>query len=668
MGLSSKKQTTKSNETATTTPNVPGEALNVINPYYSAVGQFAASNPQQYIAPANAGQQAAYSNALALQNDGSAYGQALSAAKGLLANNGSIAMNGNPSYGPQNQTPTADRAFSWLTQAAMPDQYSTADVAGIGNRAVATGQAGSLGPAAQAGYSTYDAPQLGNASQVNAPRLGQAGQVNLQGYDATQIGDISRYLNGNVERVNAASVLDNFDAYLNPATERLVNATLANYDDYAGRQQAQYAAQGAAAGAFGGSRYGIGEAQLRSDLARQRGLTQAELENTAFNNAAGLSMYDATNRQQADLFNAGAQNERDALAGQLGYQGALFNAGALNDAARYGADAYNQGQLFNTGAQNEFDLAQAGYDFGAQQFNAGSQNDFRLAQAGYDADAARFGAGAANTAELANAQAANQFGLSQFDANNQFSLANMGAQNDAYGQQYGIEAQNAQQNAAAQNNALSQFYGTQADMNQFNAGQANANNQFNAGQANDLAKFNASQELAQRQQQMQTAALIADIQAQRDAGQINDAQAQAQIAQMMWQIQQQQASAVPNQLATVGSLLNPGGTLNTITGQTINSQGTNVSKSSGGLLGDILGAAASLGSAAIAKSERRVKRDIELLGRDDDGLGVYRYNYIWDDNDEMPRIGVMVDEVETLRPWALGPVVDGIRTVNYGAL
>lgn len=56
------------------------------------------------------------------------------------------------------------------------------------------------------------------------------------------------------------------------------------------------------------------------------------------------------------------------------------------------------------------------------------------------------------------------------------------------------------------------------------------------------------------------------------------------------------------------------------------------------------------------------------LGEETDGIGVYAYNYIWDDAIELPRFGVMVDEVERIRPWALGPVVDGVQTVNYGAL
>lgn len=77
-----------------------------------------------------------------------------------------------------------------------------------------------------------------------------------------------------------------------------------------------------------------------------------------------------------------------------------------------------------------------------------------------------------------------------------------------------------------------------------------------------------------------------------------------------------------------------------------------------------------LGSAAgaYAASERRVKTNINKVGEMLDGLGVYTFNYVWDAPEEPLRGGVMVDEVQELRPWALGPVVDGIQTVDYSKL
>lgn len=81
--------------------------------------------------------------------------------------------------------------------------------------------------------------------------------------------------------------------------------------------------------------------------------------------------------------------------------------------------------------------------------------------------------------------------------------------------------------------------------------------------------------------------------------------------------------------------------------------------------GGLLGGLASLGGAAIMASDRRLKKNIQLLGIRSDGLGVYSYEYLWADK---PSIGVMADEVALMRPEALGPSIAGYATVNYGAL
>ncbi|AYJ85781.1 tail fiber domain-containing protein [Sphingomonas paeninsulae] len=92
---------------------------------------------------------------------------------------------------------------------------------------------------------------------------------------------------------------------------------------------------------------------------------------------------------------------------------------------------------------------------------------------------------------------------------------------------------------------------------------------------------------------------------------------------------------------------------------------TGTSKQSGGLLNSLLGAGQ---IAASAFSDPRLKRDVMLIERKDDGLGIYRYRYVWDDDTAPASIGVMADEVEQLRPWALGPVMLGYQTVDYSKL
>lgn len=90
------------------------------------------------------------------------------------------------------------------------------------------------------------------------------------------------------------------------------------------------------------------------------------------------------------------------------------------------------------------------------------------------------------------------------------------------------------------------------------------------------------------------------------------------------------------------------------------------SKSTGGSPSTIGSIASTVGGLASIFSDRRLKTDIEKIGEHSDGLGIYRYRYIWDAL--KTHVGVIAHEVAELRPWALGPLVAGFRTVNYGAL
>lgn len=99
-------------------------------------------------------------------------------------------------------------------------------------------------------------------------------------------------------------------------------------------------------------------------------------------------------------------------------------------------------------------------------------------------------------------------------------------------------------------------------------------------------------------------------------------------------------------------------------GQSGTSSGTSKQKSTGGLLGQIVGAAS---TAAGIFSDPRLKKNITKIGELFDGLGVYVWSYIWQPN-STTNVGVMANEVQELRPWALGPEVDGYQTVNYGKL
>lgn len=78
-----------------------------------------------------------------------------------------------------------------------------------------------------------------------------------------------------------------------------------------------------------------------------------------------------------------------------------------------------------------------------------------------------------------------------------------------------------------------------------------------------------------------------------------------------------------------------------------------------------LGALANLGGAAIAASDRRLKRDIEYAHTDENGLRWWRYRYLWDGDDAPLRTGVMADEAPA---HARIMTTSGFYAVDYAQL
>lgn len=80
-----------------------------------------------------------------------------------------------------------------------------------------------------------------------------------------------------------------------------------------------------------------------------------------------------------------------------------------------------------------------------------------------------------------------------------------------------------------------------------------------------------------------------------------------------------------------------------------------------GMIGSIAGAIGSI------FSEPALKKNIKVVGQRPDGLNIYAFDYI----DETGaygmnnHLGVMADEVQKLRPDALGPNILGLRMVDY---
>jgi endosialidase-like protein len=61
-------------------------------------------------------------------------------------------------------------------------------------------------------------------------------------------------------------------------------------------------------------------------------------------------------------------------------------------------------------------------------------------------------------------------------------------------------------------------------------------------------------------------------------------------------------------------------------------------------------------------SDIRLKHQIKQVGRLPNGLGLYRYQYLWSDT---PYVGVMAQEVEAVVPDAVVRAADGYLRVDY---
>jgi outer membrane immunogenic protein len=75
---------------------------------------------------------------------------------------------------------------------------------------------------------------------------------------------------------------------------------------------------------------------------------------------------------------------------------------------------------------------------------------------------------------------------------------------------------------------------------------------------------------------------------------------------------------------------------------------------------------ANYSSDVVAISDIRLKRDVALIGHLDNGLGLYRYRYLWSDT---VHVGVMAQEVALIRPDAIvRSEFDDYLRVNYTRL
>lgn len=375
---------------------------------------------------------------------------------------------------------------------------------------------------------SYRADQLG-AERITAPQAIQAGgyradQVNAGGgYRADQvqaqnIHQMQQLANREFDRAAA-------DQYMNPYTQTALRSTL----DEMGRQNqiGQLADQGRAAkaGAFGGSRQAVVQAERDRNFGKAVADTTAKAYDQAYGQAQQQFNTDIQRGLQTGQFNVGTELSRQQQNQQAALQAGQANQAANATAAQFGLGQNLQAQQANQAANAQAAQFGLGQNFQAQQQNianlmAQQQGNQQAAlQAGQanqaaNAQAAQFGLGQNLTAqqlnnanELARRQANQQTGLQslQLDqaSRNQMALANQTARNnmalaneDARQRVFGINRDtfNQNQDRSLATQTQNQNMGLQA----FNANR----DQFNTDQQRQLASGQLAGQLAPMMQNM----------------------------------------------------------------------------------------------------------------------------------------------------------------------
>jgi len=530
-----------------------------------------------------------------------------------LAPRGSFNVNNAAAGGLQQAMQGTQAAGMYSPQQVNPTGYNAANVGSQGYNAANVGSQG------------YNAANVGSQG-YNAANVGS------QGYNAATVGG----QNVAAQNVQAGQLSGaNLSQYTNPFEDQVVQQSLDDLDRSRMMAQNKVGAQAGSAGAFGGSRHGIAEAETNRGFADQAARTASGLRQTGFQNAQNMAGQDISMRMQGDLANQGANLQADTTSAQFVQQAKMQNQASRNQANQFGAAAGNQANMANFNAQNQ-----------ANQFGAAAGNQANMANFNAQNQANQFGASAGNQANMANFNAqnqANQFGAA---AGNQANMANFNAQNQA--NQFGASAGNQARayNQAAQNQA-----------GQYNAGnrmQAQSYNQ-NAGlQANQQRLGAASQMGGLGNQAFNTGQTLQQNQRQQGLMQQGLQQSLIDAAQRQFQgYANAPLQSLGAPLTALGSVPDAGGS-------------TTTEQNNPGLF-DYLGVAGTMG----AFSDSRLKTDVESIGSHG---GVNFYKWAWNSlgrsvvDMSQPTVGVMADELQETHPHLVMRFDDGFLRVNYRGL
>ena len=211
------------------------------------------------------------------------------------------------------------------------------------------GQYAPLAPQGNFNVNQSAAGGLQQAMQGTQALMGyQPMQVKATDYTAAQAQQQAALA---ADQVKAGQIANtNLGAYTNPYEAQVVQQSLGDLERSRLMQQNQLGAQASAAGAFGGSRQGIAEAETNRAFADQAARTASGLRQSGYQQAQALAGQDIATQMQAALSNQSANLQAGTTTAQLAQQVNLQNQAALNAQRMFGATQGMTAQQLNQGA------------------------------------------------------------------------------------------------------------------------------------------------------------------------------------------------------------------------------------------------------------------------------------------------------------------------------
>lgn len=186
--------------------------------------------------------------------------------------------------------------------------------------------------------------QMASGAQTDAMAANRVG-MGMIGTGANVVGNSIDGMQPAMDRVGAGmtqTAADGMATYQNPYEDQVVQKSMMDIGNQGLKMQNQLSAQAGAAGAFGGSRHGIAEAELATNTQQQMLDQAAKLRAQGFNTALGASQADMASQLGAAGQLSGMQGNMASMGGQLSGMGTAVG-GMGNNLSGLGQTSFDMG-------------------------------------------------------------------------------------------------------------------------------------------------------------------------------------------------------------------------------------------------------------------------------------------------------------------------------------